>query len=906
MFRRSLALTRRSQSMRRLAHPLRVESLEGRLLMSADTSSAVAALLSQSSTMTQVKTGLIAQPVSLASVNNAIAQAAARTVSAADSIGPAVAGPYTPSQIRKAYGVNQLAYDGTGQTIAIIDAYDNPTIATDLANFDTKFGVPTANFTKVYTSGSSATSTPPATDPNWALEIALDVEWSHVIAPAAKILLVEAASANGYDLFNAVNYAVSQGANQVSMSFGGGEYSGVSSLDSFFNHPGVSFFASAGDNGAEVEYPAVSPYVTGVGGTTISLDAAGNKISESTWSGSGGGTSLYVARPSYQNGFQASSDRGVPDVSYDANPNSGVYVLDNGSYYQVGGTSAGSPQWAGLAALVNQGRTAQGLAPIGTGLTYGLNSALYSLAGGSSYSNANGDFLDITTGSNGNPVSTGYDTATGLGSPVANILVPDLIAFGATVAAPTVGDSSFETVQTGSYAYNPTGSSWTFSGQAGLSGNNSGFTAGNPNAPQGNQVAFLQNQGVITQTVAGFAAGNYTLSFLAAQRANNGVSNQMIQILVDNAVVGTITPTGTTYATYTSSAFTLTAGSHKITLQGLATSGDNTAFLDGVTIATTTVTPPTTPTVGDSSFETVQTGSYIYDPTGSSWTFTGQAGLSGNNSGFTAGSPNAPQGNQVAFLQNQGVITQTVAGFAAGNYTLSFLAAQRANNGVSNQMIQILVDNAVVGTITPTGTTYATYTSSAFTLTAGSHKITLQGLATSGDNTAFLDGVTIATTTVTPPTTPTVGDSSFETVQTGSYIYDPTGSSWTFSGQAGLSGNNSGFTAGSPNAPQGNQVAFLQNQGVITQTVAGFAAGNYTLSFLASQRANNGGSNQSFAIMVDNTLVVTYNPQGTSYQKFTTPSFTLSAGTHMISFVGMGPKGGDNTVFLDAVSVASA
>ena len=331
-------------------------------------------------------------------------------------VGPPVSGPYNPTQIRHAYGIDSLAQNGAGQTIAIIDAYDDPTIAGDLAAFNARFGLPTSGFTKAIPQGT------PTYDAGWAGEIALDVEWAHAIAPAANILLVEAKSAQFSDLLAAVDYAVAHGANQVSMSFGGGDFSGETYYDSHFNHPGVSFFASAGDSGAGVEYPAASPYVTAVGGTLVSLDAAGNRVSEVAWTGSGGGATANESKPSYQNGIFNGAGRGVPDVSYNADPNSGVLVYNSsggGSWYQVGGTSAGAPQWAGIAALINQGRAAAGKATIGTGTTFGLNQILYTLPGA--------DYYDVTAGSNGNPATAGYDLVTGLGSPVASKLVPDLI-----------------------------------------------------------------------------------------------------------------------------------------------------------------------------------------------------------------------------------------------------------------------------------------------------------------------------------------------------------------------------------------------------------------------------------------------------------------------------------------------
>ena len=333
--------------------------------------------------------------------------------------------PYSPAQVRHAYGFDQLKLDGSGQTIAIIDAYDDPTIANDLRVFDKRYGLPDPTFIKTV----PVTGTP-AFDPGWAGEIALDVEWAHAVAPRATILLVEAASSSTTDLFSAVDYAVNHGAKQVSMSWGGSVDGGSAAYDVHFKHPGVTFTASAGDSGLGASYPAASPYVTGVGGTTLTIDTNGNRMSETAWSSGGGGTTQVIPRPGYQAGFVVGGGRGGPDVSYGADPNKGVVVYDTSSgvgWEQAGGTSAGAPQWAGLVALANQGRAALGRPSLGTGLTYGSNQVLYALAGGSTYHNARGDFVDITSGSNGSPASTGYDLATGLGSPVANKLVPDLI-----------------------------------------------------------------------------------------------------------------------------------------------------------------------------------------------------------------------------------------------------------------------------------------------------------------------------------------------------------------------------------------------------------------------------------------------------------------------------------------------
>jgi hypothetical protein len=335
---------------------------------------------------------------------------------------------YSPAQIRHAYGFDQLTKDGTGVKIAIVDAYDDPNIPSDLNTFSLQFGLPTTSsftFTQAYAQGSR-----PVTNAGWAQEISLDVEWAHAIAPKASILLVETASNSFDDLFGGVDYAVAHGASVVSMSWGGSEFSGESSYDTHFTASGVSFFAAAGDSGGQQIYPAVSPYVVAVGGTTLSLDGSGNVISETAWSGGGGGPSNFEPKPGYQVAYGTpGSTRDTPDVSYDANPSTGVAVYDSVPYqFQsgwlvFGGTSVGAPNWAAAIALADQGRAT----PVSSNNL--ASSALYNAAttngspGGANYA---ANYRDITSGSNGYPATPGYDLATGLGSPLANNLAPYL------------------------------------------------------------------------------------------------------------------------------------------------------------------------------------------------------------------------------------------------------------------------------------------------------------------------------------------------------------------------------------------------------------------------------------------------------------------------------------------------
>lgn len=338
----------------------------------------------------------------------------------------------TPALARHAYGFDTIANQGDGMVVAIVDAYDDPKIEADLGVFSNAFSLPACTssngcFTKVYARG-----TRPKTDSGWALEMSLDVEWVHAIAPKAKIMLVEAASASFSDLLAAVDVAVKHGVSVVSMSFGGSEFGSETGFDSHFNVAGVTFVASSGDSGTGTEYPAASPYVVAVGGTTLSIDTYGNYVGEAAWSGSGGGVSSVEAEPAGQAGWPVpvAGKRGVPDVSYDANPSSGFAVYDSVTYqgqagwFQVGGTSAGAPQWSALVTIANSLRATAGKSRLS-----GTYDSLYTV-GKTAYGS---DYHDVTTGSNGSCGSVcsaagGYDYVTGLGSPQAPALVQALVA----------------------------------------------------------------------------------------------------------------------------------------------------------------------------------------------------------------------------------------------------------------------------------------------------------------------------------------------------------------------------------------------------------------------------------------------------------------------------------------------
>jgi streptogramin lyase len=457
------------------------------------------------------------------------------------------------------------------------------------------------------------------------------------------------------------------------------------------------------------------------------------------------------------------------------------------------------------------------------------------------------------------------------------------------------------------FQYAPTGTPWTYTGSSGVAANNSLFTSGNPPAPAGIQVGFVQQTGKFSQSIS-LAAGTYNVNFAAAQRAGD---NQTIEVLVDSQVVGIYTPAGTSYSTLTTGPFTVTGGTHTLAFVGLnPNGGDNTALIDGVDVNQPAL--QIVPYMQDPDFASpsvgVGTSAFRAAPAGSPWTFTGSAGVAGNDSAFTSGNPPAPAGTQVGYIQMKGQISQTIS-LAGGTYDLTLSAAQRGNSQASSQTFQVVVDSTVVGIFDPSGPGYTIMTTGAFTVAAGTHTLALVGLDPSGgDNSVFVDQ--LAVNVVAPPVQPTVKDPDFESpgVGVGSNAYQsgPAGSPWTFTGSAGLAGNGSAFTASNPSAPVGTQVAFIQDTGRISQAFT-LAAGTYKLSFSAAQRANIQASSQTIGVLIDGTEIESFTPDNTSYTTQTTGSFKIATtGTHTVTFVGLNPNGGDNTAFIDQVLIASA
>ncbi|MFH9006952.1 peptidase S8 [Streptomyces afghaniensis] len=330
---------------------------------------------------------------------------------------------YGPSDLQDAYGLTSAAAtNGTGRTIAIVDAYDDPDAESDLAAYRSHYGLPACTtaggcFKKVSQTGS--TTALPTADSGWSGEISLDLDMASAICPNCHILLVEAKSASMANLGTAVNEAVSLGATYVSNSYGGGESSSDATYDSaYFNHPGVAITVSAGDAGYGAEYPAASKYVTAVGGTRLTTSSTTRGWTESVWrtsstEGTGSGCSAYDAKPAWQTDTGCAK-RMIADVSAVADPATGVsvydtYGADGQGWATYGGTSASAPIIAGVYALA--GTPAGGSYP--AKFPYANTAALNDVTSGTNGTCATSYFCTARTGYDG---PTGWGTPNGVGA----------------------------------------------------------------------------------------------------------------------------------------------------------------------------------------------------------------------------------------------------------------------------------------------------------------------------------------------------------------------------------------------------------------------------------------------------------------------------------------------------------
>ncbi|MFF1303333.1 protease pro-enzyme activation domain-containing protein [Streptomyces sp. NPDC058307] len=358
----------------------------------------------------------------VAGLNNRVQlhhQATPHTVSPHNGPG----GGYTPAQLKGGYNVSGT-YTGTGQKIALIefDGFQQ----SNITKYDTNYslGSPTPTVSKV-DGGSGALG-------DGQVEVELDIEVLHAIAPKANVTVFEGpnSDAGEVDTYQAI---VDSGIPTTSISWGAAESarttSNINAVDAVFKAgaaQGLGFYAASGDSGSDdagdggtsVDFPASDPYVTGVGGTKLTVTSANAFSKEVAWSGGGGGKSSVFKIPSWQTAVQKSAGGGyrqVPDVSAHANPSPGVSVYSQGSWFSVGGTSAAAPEWAAFAALYNQQAAAAGKANLGF-----ANPSLYAASGTG--------FHDITSGSNGAySAATGWDFTTGWGSYNAATLASKLL-----------------------------------------------------------------------------------------------------------------------------------------------------------------------------------------------------------------------------------------------------------------------------------------------------------------------------------------------------------------------------------------------------------------------------------------------------------------------------------------------
>jgi hypothetical protein len=554
------------------------------------------------------------------------AAAQAEGVSVAPMASGAVVATYTPAQIRAAYGLpplpaagavlsaSQRAQLGAGQTIYIVDAMHDPNAAAELAAFNVKFGLPACTvkpiavnqalplaaasptaceFSVVYNTAAGAmTAVAPAYNSGWATEIALDVQWAHATAPLARIVLIEAADASLNSLIGAVKLANAMGPGVVSMSFGANEGNWTASVDAAFSGANMTYLAATGDNGAAVSWPAVSPKVVAVGGTTLSYSGTGTR-SEVSWSGTGGGTSAYTPTPTYQNstipGVGTPLRRTVADVAFNADPSSGQYVavMTPGStspnWVSAGGTSLSTPQWAGLVALANAMRALSAKAPLGMAHT-----ALYGQIGAvpMNYTSA---FTDITKGSNGACATcvakAGYDSLAGLGTPNVTSLLQLLSGATVTPVAPVV---------TGAGIAGKVGTPLSFTVAASAS---NALTYTLSGAPSG---MTINSAGVVSWAVP--LAGTYTVTALVRDSVTGATGQGVYTVTI-------APPAAPVVSAGAISGKVGTALSFSVSASGSNLSWSLTGAPSGMTIASTGVVSWPTPLAGTYAVTAIATDS---------------------------------------------------------------------------------------------------------------------------------------------------------------------------------------------------------------------------------------------------------------------------------------------------------
>jgi len=787
---------------------------------------------------------------------------------------------------------------GGSRMIAIVDAYDYPTAAGDFVTFSQQFGLPSGNacgpngnaacLSVVYASGSQ-----PQSNCGWAQEAALDIEWAHAMSPKAQIVLVEAASNSFSDLFQAVNVASNMVANagggQVSMSWGGNEFSSQSAYDSYFTTAGVTYFASSGDSGGVVIYPSASPNVISAGGTTVNRDSNGKFTGESAWGSAGAGPSAYEPAPGYQSSIYTLAQllngyRGTPDYSFDANPASGVSVYDSTScqgyvgWLVFGGTSVASPSLAGIFNLA--GAFDGGWA--GGSNSSSVQSNIYqnydTASSGGTVCQYQSPFYDVSSGSAGSyPAGACWDFATGIGSGrgVSGLTAVSGFSFSASPSSHSVDPGS--------------GASYTVnvSYLSGFSGTVTLSASGLPNGATANftpgSVSSSGSSTMDVTTDSSVAAGTYTLTITGTSGSLSHTTTVSLTVNATSAGDFSLSPSpssrtvtqgsGTSYGvTVTpSGGFSGTVGFSVSGLPSGAGASFNPTSVSGGSGSTTmsVTTSGTTPT-----------GTYTLTITGTSGSLTHQTTVSlqvnAASSGDFALSAASPTITVPVNSNSSDSITVTPSNGFTGSVSLS-LSGLPSRTSSSFSPISV--------SITGTGSGGSTLTISANKrATQGTYSLLLT--ATSGSLTHTLPLTLYVGTAPTPDFSLSATPSS-QTVTPGS----PTSYTVTVAPSNGFTGNVS-LSTGS--LPTGVGVSFSPSA-----TISG-GSGQATMNVTTSGSTPTGthsltitGTSSSLSHSTTVTLVV--SPTGSISLSANPTSLSVSrnsSGTSTITVTGAGGFGG--------------
>jgi fibronectin type 3 domain-containing protein len=678
---------------------------------------------------------------------------------------------------------------------------------------------------------------------------------------------------------------------------------------------------------------------------------AGNAQVTLNWTASAGATSYNICRGTTANGQSATPiATGITGTSY---TNTG---LTNGTtyYYKVAavnasGTSAYSneasatPSAGGSAPAAPTGLTATaGNAQVGLGWTASSGATSYNIYRGTT---ANGQSATpIATGITGTSyTNTGLTNGTTYYYKVAAVNASGTSAYSNEASATpasgggggaTVANSSFETPVTGSYIYNPAGATWVFTGNGGIQRNGSAFSGTAAVAPDGVQTAFLQSNGTagaMSQSVNFGTAGSYTITFKAARRYS---TIQPIQVKVDSTVVGTYTPSTNNFETITTASVTVTAGSHTITFTATDGTGDKATFIDQVSIAGGGGggSAPAAPTGLSATAGNAQVAlSWTASPGATSYNVyrgttaggqsatpiaTGITGTTYTNTGLTNGTTYyykvaAVNASGTSAYSNEANATPAVGGTApgapasltatAGNALVN-LTWPASSGATSYEVYRGTSSNGQNSTPIASGITGTSYSNTGLT-NGTTYYYKVKAVNTYGSS--GYSNEASATPSAGGGGSAAFANASFEAPSVGSYLYNPAGSSWTWTNNAGVQKNGSAYSGTTAVAPDGVQTAFLQSMnstvGKMSQAVSFSTAGNYTITFKAARRY---GVAQPVQIKVDGAVVGTYSPSSNTFETITTAAFSVAAGSRTIEFSATDSVG-DKTIFIDQVSITA-